>query len=353
MSAKSEELTQSAGADEIALDRHLLDELAASGFIDAPTRRASLDWLHPPHRWAHWVMLLMLAFGTGLILAGVIFFFAFNWAAIPDLAKLAIIQAGIVITACGAWYLGLKPLVGRLLLLASSILVGVFLAVMGQIYQTGADAWQLFALWVILVIPWTIISRFAAQWVIWLGLVNLAIHLWWNASIVPLRPSLPLLSLTHALLIGGMLLLREGLARSSAKGAADVREWLRPIWTRWALLAGMLLFLFPILFEWLTDTNSDETILVLCGIIALIVTIALGFIYRHLLFDVPALAMVLLMVSMLITVAFAVFADENGMDELAITITTALVAILTFAGSTGYLRILLAKQQQEAADAQS
>ena len=89
--------------NSLSLDRHLLDELARRGVITPELRQMSLDWLHPPRAWAHWAMILMLAFGTGLILSGIVFFFAFNWASIPDLAKLAMIEVGVIAAAVGSW----------------------------------------------------------------------------------------------------------------------------------------------------------------------------------------------------------------------------------------------------------
>ena len=48
-------------------------------------------------------------------------------------------------------------------LIAASVLVGVLLAVIGQVYHTGADAYSLFAAWTLLILPWTLASRSAAR----------------------------------------------------------------------------------------------------------------------------------------------------------------------------------------------
>src|SRR5690606_4337267 len=60
----------------------------------------------------------------------------------------------------------------QLLLLIASIITGSLLALFGQIYQTGADTWQLFFAWAILITPWVVIARFPALWLLWLGLIN-------------------------------------------------------------------------------------------------------------------------------------------------------------------------------------
>ena len=57
----------------------------------------------------------------------------------------------------------------------ASILMGGLLALFGQTYQTGADTFELFASWAALILPWVLIGRFAALWVVWIAIVNLAI----------------------------------------------------------------------------------------------------------------------------------------------------------------------------------
>ncbi len=143
----------------IAIDRHMLDELLSGDKISQADWQSSLDWLHPSHQWARWAMRLFLSFGTALVLAGIVFFFAFNWTYLPDLTKLGIIQAALILSAVGAWHFGTGQVVGQMLLISASVLVGVFMAVFGQSYQSGADAWTLFALWTALITPWTVLSR--------------------------------------------------------------------------------------------------------------------------------------------------------------------------------------------------
>lgn len=56
--------------------------------------------------------------------------------------------------------------------------MGVFWAVFGQIYQTGADAWQLFALWAACIAPWLPIRPATALWALWVTTLNIALALW-------------------------------------------------------------------------------------------------------------------------------------------------------------------------------
>ena len=55
------------------------------------------------------------------------------------------------------------------------------MALFGQTYQTGADPWQLFFNWALVITPWVLVSRFSAVWLIWVAIWNLALHLYIEA----------------------------------------------------------------------------------------------------------------------------------------------------------------------------
>jgi uncharacterized membrane protein len=83
----------------------------------------------------------------------------------------------------------LKPsdFILKLGLTAISVLVGVAFAVYGQIYQTGADAYDFFLGWTIFVTAWVAISSFPFLWLFYLILINTTIilylgqvHKMWN-----------------------------------------------------------------------------------------------------------------------------------------------------------------------------
>jgi uncharacterized membrane-anchored protein/uncharacterized membrane protein len=60
----------------------------------------------------------------------------------------------------------------------AAVATGGLLALIGQTYQTGADPWQLFALWTVLIIPWVFTVRSVFLSVLWLVLINTALYLW-------------------------------------------------------------------------------------------------------------------------------------------------------------------------------
>jgi uncharacterized membrane protein len=128
--------------------------------------------------WRHFLDRLLLWLGTVGIAAGVIFFLAFNWERLGRFAKLGLVEALIVAALFFVGRLGLNKAAGKAALLASALLVGALLALIGQTYQTGADTFELFAVWAIAILPWVVIGRFPALWMGWLALVNLAVTLY-------------------------------------------------------------------------------------------------------------------------------------------------------------------------------
>ncbi len=156
----------------------------------------------------------------------------------PVYAKFAVVQAGIVITALAALATGLDRPAGQALLVSASVLTGVVLAVFGQVYQTGADAFQLFVSWALLIVPWVLVSRSAAHWLVWLVVVGLALGLYCEQILVPLRH----MSSEQVLLVVGAvpvlaLALREIAVRMGF-------AWLTASWTRYVLVVAALACFF-------------------------------------------------------------------------------------------------------------
>src|SRR5690554_3508568 len=154
-------------------------------------RAVAQSELYPTGRaWGVFLDRLLLWLGTLALVCGVLFFIAYNWAEMGRWLRFGLVQAALVI-AIGVygWYQGevqgqkkaqAKQTVARAALLAAALLLGVLLALFGQVYQTGADPWQLFFFWALLLLPWTLVARFDVLWIVWLGLLNLAWVLYWR-----------------------------------------------------------------------------------------------------------------------------------------------------------------------------
>lgn len=121
---------------------------------------------------------------TALVLA-LIFFIAYNWIYMGKIGKFGLVEGALTLSILGyalLAYRGIYPFAQQLLLLIASVITGGLLALVGQVYQTGADSWQLFFAWAVFIIPWVLIARLPALWLLWLGLVNLSFMLYSDAG---------------------------------------------------------------------------------------------------------------------------------------------------------------------------
>lgn len=128
--------------------------------------------------WAHFLLRCLLVFGTVLTVAGVVFFVAAYWQEFGRFGKFAALEGALLAAAVLAWRIGIDRLGGKVALTAAAMLVGALIALYGQTYRTGADAWENFLLWAALILPWVLAARFSALWLLWLGVANLAVRLY-------------------------------------------------------------------------------------------------------------------------------------------------------------------------------
>jgi uncharacterized membrane protein len=127
--------------------------------------------------WRLFLRLFLISLGVGFATAGIIFFFAYNWADLPKFAKIGIVEGLIVLVTVLALYPKLNGITQQVLLTGASVLVGVLFAVFGQIYQTGANAYDFFLGWTVFVTCWVLVSHFPPLWLIYLLLINTTFYL--------------------------------------------------------------------------------------------------------------------------------------------------------------------------------
>lgn len=189
--------------------------------------------------WRLWLDRGLLVLGVILIVAGIGYFFAHNWQYLTENGKLLHASGSVLIAFVLAVYAGLDRFAGKLLLLAASLLVGVFIAVFGQVYQTGADTYEMFLAWALLIFPWVVLGRFVPLWLFCIALINLAVGFYWPVSLYLFSDSFEselcfryeTLSLLAINLIA--LSLREGAAWSKI-------NWMDRDWSAWVLLTATL-----------------------------------------------------------------------------------------------------------------
>jgi uncharacterized membrane protein len=145
-------------------------------------------------------LLRYLPFGIAVLAAvltglGLVFWVAANWEALPRSARFVLLQAIVAVTLLGAWR---WPAARIPLALLGFIACGGLFAYFGQTYQTGADPWQLFALWAALTLPLCLAVRHDVLWVAWTIVALTATQLlaqaqtnnWWWKNDVSLIDSL-------------------------------------------------------------------------------------------------------------------------------------------------------------------
>lgn len=135
---------------------------------------------HPPglQDWSRFVRILLLTLGIGFTIAGIIFFFAYNWEDLPKAAKLSLTGGLLIATTVLSLRPQFDPMIRNILLTAAAALVGVLFAVYGQIYQTGANAYDFFLAWTVFISIWVLAANFPPLWVLYLLLINTTILLY-------------------------------------------------------------------------------------------------------------------------------------------------------------------------------
>jgi len=127
---------------------------------------------HDKGSWQKFLKLFFISLGVGFTVSGIVFFFAYNWADLHDYVKIGLTEGILIIATALALFLKVNDTVRNVILTAASVLVGVLFAVFGQVYQTGANAYDFFLAWTIFVTLWVLVSDFAPLWLLYLVLIN-------------------------------------------------------------------------------------------------------------------------------------------------------------------------------------
>lgn len=128
--------------------------------------------------WYKFLRLFFISLGVGFTVAGIIFFFAYNWADLHKFIKIGLIEGLIIILILIILLTKISIDIKNILLTGTSILVGVLFAVFGQVYQTGANAYDFFLGWTIFITIWVLVSNYAPLWLLLVTLINTTILLY-------------------------------------------------------------------------------------------------------------------------------------------------------------------------------
>ena len=122
--------------------------------------------------WEKFLHIFFFTLGSGFIVSGIVFFFAYNWNDLHKFVKLGIIELLIIGATVYMLLSKLDLKFKNIILTVVAITVGVLIAVYGQIYQTGANAYDFFLGWVLYITLWVIISGFPPLWLVYIILMN-------------------------------------------------------------------------------------------------------------------------------------------------------------------------------------
>ncbi|TFZ00235.1 DUF2157 domain-containing protein [Ramlibacter humi] len=169
---------------------------------------------HEPGQLQRWLARGVAVLAAALFGLGIILWLAANWDTLGRMGRFALLQ-GAVLVACVAAALrpGLRAPAGLAALLATGGLFAYF----GQTYQTGADAWQLFALWTVLALPLAFGARSDVVWAPWALVATTAVALWTYAHAGHRWRVAPGDLGTHATAWIALGLIAAGLSRSASR----------------------------------------------------------------------------------------------------------------------------------------
>lgn len=143
------------------------------------------------NQWSALISLLLNWLGGLLLGSGIVFFVAANWQTMGAFARFALVEF-LLLCSITAYVIVRRRAIragdhhgfgftsANAILLISALIIGSLLALVGQTYQTGADPWQLFAIWSLFILPLAFVSGNELLWLLLAGLVNLALVLYFQ-----------------------------------------------------------------------------------------------------------------------------------------------------------------------------
>ena len=137
--------------------------------------------------WLRYLNLLFLLLTIGFLTSGVITLIAANLDYFSDLAKIYGLQTLLVVTVVLGIYCFIRESRRQAkeklkwktysLFFVVSVLIGGLFALVGQTYQTGADVWQLFAVWTLCQLPFLLLFPNVASALLFAATANVAFYL--------------------------------------------------------------------------------------------------------------------------------------------------------------------------------
>ena len=301
-------------------------QLASGNQLDAAQTRQLQElagFQREPRSLAYWLPRGVAVLAAALLGMGLIFWVAANWEDLGRTGRFALIEAVLVLSCLGAFAL---PAARAPLLLIAMLAIGGLFAYFGQTYQTGADPWQLFAVWAVLALPLCLVARSDVLWTPWMLVLATGITLWMQAharhSWLVRADDIDILLTGWAALLAACALVSPLLARWTGTGP-------------WPLRLGLMLAVIMISGSGLSALfGSDIASPYWAGLGVL--AAAAGVLLTRQFFDVFGLSAVALGVNTLLVCGLASRLFDNGNDAiggmLMLGLSAAILLALTVQG---------------------
>lgn len=212
-----------------------IDALVRNGELSGKDALIALNTIRDKDYWARWGLRVLLGLAIAHLLLGLSLYVAANWNAIGPFHKLGGLAVAIIALATFAHKRGFDDLWAQIAIIAAQSLVGLWLVVFSQIYQTGADNYQLFLTWALLILPWAVMAYSQAPWVLSLSIMTTGLWLYsYQHLVINGLASVSLASGFITLLLTGILSIAEGFKERG-------QHWLKPQWGRVLLLTAIII----------------------------------------------------------------------------------------------------------------
>ena len=142
--------------------------------------------------WPRYLNLLFLLLSAGFLTSGIVTLIAANLDYFSDLAKIYGLQAVLLLSIALGFYFFLREsrklgkeklkLLSATFFFITSVLIGAVFALVGQTYQTGANAWELFAIWSVCQLPLLLLLPNVASALLLVATTNIALFLFNDSS---------------------------------------------------------------------------------------------------------------------------------------------------------------------------
>lgn len=130
--------------------------------------------------WLRFIDVSLMCLGIVFSVAGIIFFFAYNWQDMHKFLKLGLIQVLLIAAIALVLFSRFDVFIKNCILCGASFLTGALFSVYGQIYQTGANAYDFFLGWTVFITLWAVVSGFAPLWLLLISLADITILMYAN-----------------------------------------------------------------------------------------------------------------------------------------------------------------------------